>query len=106
MVRSGWLVGPALLALVVGAGCSGNSKADDAEKPVKPPEAPRAREADEKLVRDQFAKLQAVLREGDAAKIWALLSEQSRKDAGKAAAKLKAEYEKANPEERAELEKV
>jgi hypothetical protein len=79
-----------LLSLTVG--CSG-----DRQTPQSKGEDP---------IRETFLALQVALKAQDAEKLWALLDNESQADAERAAQNIKAAYEKAGPDEKAQQEKA
>jgi hypothetical protein len=63
-------------------------------------------DADEDKVKEAFAALQAGIKAGDVDKLWPLLDTTTQKAVEKAATALAAEYDKAKPEGKAQLEKL
>jgi hypothetical protein len=61
---------------------------------------------EEATVRQQFAALQAAIKDRDADKLWAILDSKSRADADKAAETLRTAYAKAGAEEKAKQEEA
>ena len=82
------------LLLMVSAGGCANPQTTEA-----PPADPDA------SVRQRFAELQAVLKSGDADKLWELLADRSRADAERVAKDIQQTYAKAGPEAKAKQEK-
>jgi hypothetical protein len=89
--RGAW---PALSVIALGlvVGCSGG------------PQTAQGKGEDQ--VRESFTALQAALKAKDADKIWALLDAESQADAERAAQGIKAAYEKASADEKAQQEKA
>jgi hypothetical protein len=86
-------VGLLLVAGLLGCNTGGDGKKDkDASD-------------DEKQVKAQFEKLKSALDKRDPDKIWALLDDDSQKDAEKAAEHIKAEFAKADDAKKAEMKK-
>jgi hypothetical protein len=85
--------GGAVLLIVLAAGCA---------KPPSPPSAPGVEALQAEVqVRDAFVALQAALTNGDADKLWGLLSEKSRGDAERSAKEVRTAYEQAGRDARA-----
>lgn len=88
-----------LLCLVVALGCS-----KEAERTATP--SPASSPDEEKAVREKFAELQSAIQGRDSEKLWALLEKRSQADAERTAQEVRANYEKASPQEKSAQEKT
>lgn len=84
-----------LLAVGFLAGCSNSSTAP----------SPSSSSNEEDAVRQVFTSFQEALKAKDAEKVWALLDDESREEAERAAQTIRDAYAKATPAEKADLEK-